>query len=303
MDGLSAVLDQIRLNSVIYFKSAFTPDWGMDVPQGPYAQFHIIAEGECYFKCAGEATKELTAGDILIFPNGTAHWLAHNLQSKKISGQEVVSSIQQGNSIFSGNHSATTLICGHFEFDRSVDHPFLSSLPDIIHIKNIKETGFSWIMNIANLLITETQTASTGSKIIVHRLAEALFISAIRFYIAQHHNQPFLAALYDQKISATLQQIHTYPEKDWSVDNLSKEAGMSRTSFANHFRNKVGQTPMHYLTNWRMLIAQRILEESEEPIAEVAEKIGYGSEQSFNRAFKKVVRQTPAKYRREGNAA
>ena len=303
MDGLSAVLDQIRLNSVIYFKSAFAPDWGMDVPQGPYAQFHIIAEGECCFKCTGEATKELTAGDILIFPNGTAHWLAHNLQAKKINGQEVVSSIQQGNSIFSGNHTATTLICGHFEFDRSVDHPFLASLPDIIHIKNIEATGFSWILNIADLLIAETQTDSTGSKIIVQRLAEALFISAIRFYIAQHHNQPFLAALYDQKISATLQQIHASPEKDWSVDNLSKEAGMSRTSFANHFRDKVGQTPMHYLTNWRMLIAQRILEESEEPIAEVAEKIGYGSEQAFNRAFKKVVRQTPAKYRRERDAA
>ena len=89
MDGLSAVLDQIRLNSVIYFKSAFAPDWGMDVPQGVYAQFHIIAEGECCFKCAGEATKELTAGDILIFPNGTAHWLAHTLQAKKINGQEV----------------------------------------------------------------------------------------------------------------------------------------------------------------------------------------------------------------------
>lgn len=303
MDGLSAVLDQIRLNSVIYFKSAFAPDWGMDVPEGPYAQFHIIVEGDCCFKCKGEETKNLSAGDILIFPNGTAHWLAHTHKAKKINGQEVVTSIQQGKSVFEGSHTATTLICGHFEFDRSVEHPFLSSLPDIIHINNIEETGFSWILNIANLLITETQIDSTGSKVIVQRLAEALFISAIRFYIAQHHNQPFLAALYDQKISATLQQIHAYPEKDWSVDNLSKEAGMSRTSFANHFRNKVGQTPMHYLTNWRMLIAQRILEESEESIAEVAEKIGYGSEQAFNRAFKKVVKQTPARYRRAREAA
>ena len=303
MDGLSAVLDQIRLNSVIYFKSAFAPDWGMDVPQGPVAQFHIVAKGECCFKCAGEEPKKLTAGDILIFPNGTAHWLAHTANANKINGQEVVSSIQQGKSIFEGSHTATTLICGHFEFDRSVAHPFLDSLPDIIHINNIEETEFSWILNIANLLITETETDTTGSKVIVERLAEALFISVVRFYIARHHNQPFLAALYDQKISTTLQLIHAYPEKDWSLENLSKEAGMSRTSFANHFRNKVGQTPMHYLTNWRMLIARRILEGSEEPIADVAGKVGYGSEPAFNRAFKKVVKQTPARFRRALAAA
>ena len=299
MDGLSAVLDQIKLNSVVYFKSAFAPSWGMDVPQGPFAQFHIIAEGKCYFKCDGEELKNLTAGDILIFPTGTAHWLAHTPKAKKINGQEVVSSVQQGKSVFDGSNTATTLICGHFEFDRSVAHPFLSSLPDIIHIKKIEDNGFSRILDIANLLITETQTDSSGSKIIVQRLAEALFISALRHYISQDHDQPYFAALYDHKISTALQLIHACPEKDWSVDNLSKEAGMSRTSFANHFRDKVGQTPMHYLTNWRMLIARRILEESEEPIAEIAERVGYGSEPAFNRAFKKIVNQTPAKFRRD----
>jgi AraC-like DNA-binding protein len=302
MDGLSAVLDQIRLNSVVYFKSNFAPSWGMDVQQGPFAQFHIITEGECCFKCNGEETKELTAGDILIFPNGTAHWLAHTAQSKKINGQDVVSSIMQGRSIFQTEHSATSLICGHFEFDRSVDHPFLNSLPDIIHIKNVEGGGFSWILNIANLLIAETQTDSTGSSVIAERLAEALFISAIRYYIDQDHNQPFLAALFDQKISTTLQLIHANPQMEWSLENLSKEAGMSRSSFANHFRDKVGQTPMHYLTNWRMLIARRILEESQESISEIAEKVGYGSEPAFNRAFKKIVNQTPARFRR-GRAA
>ena len=302
MDGLSPVLDQIRLNSVVYFKSNFAPSWGMDVHQGPFAQFHIVVEGDCCFKCDGEETKALTAGDIIIFPNGTAHWLAHTANSKKLHGQEVVSSIMQGRSVFQTEHSATTLICGHFEFDRSVDHPFLKSLPDIIHIKNIEGSGFSWILNIANLLITETHTDSTGSSVIVERLAEALFISAIRYYIDQNHDQPFMAALYDQKISTTLQLIHASPEKEWSLENLSKEAGMSRSSFANHFRDKVGQTPMHYLTNWRMLIARRILEESQEPIAEIAEKVGYGSEPAFSRAFKKVVHQTPSGFRR-GRAA
>jgi AraC family transcriptional regulator, activator of mtrCDE len=134
MDGLSAILDQIKLKSVVYFKSAFAPDWGMEVQQGPYAQFHVIAEGGCCFKCEGHDTKELSAGDILIFPNGMAHWLAHTPEAIKIAGHEVVSSVQQGKSVFAGSHSATTIICGHFEFDRSVDHPFISSLPDVIYI-------------------------------------------------------------------------------------------------------------------------------------------------------------------------
>jgi AraC-like DNA-binding protein len=298
MDGLSAILDLIRLKSVVYFKSTFGPSWGMDVTPGPYAQFHLIAEGECCFKCGDEETAKLSAGDILIFPNGTAHWLAHTPEADKLNGQEVISAIQQGKPVFAGDHAATTLICGHFEFDRTVNHPFLTTLPDIIHIKNIEAGGFSWLLDIANLLIQETQTEASGSRIISRRLAEALFISAIRYYASQHQQHPFLAALYDQKISATLQLIHAYPGRDWSLENLSQEVGMSRTSFANHFRNKVGLTPMHYLTDWRMLIAQRILEESEEPIAKIAERVGYGSEVSFSRAFKKHVDQTPAGFRR-----
>lgn len=302
MDGLSGILDQIRLKSVIYFKSEFAPDWGMDVPQGPFAQFHIIAEGACCFKCGGEE-KDLNAGDILIFPNGTAHWLAHSATSRKINGQEVASSIMQGNSIFAGDHHATTMICGHFEFDRKLDHPFLSALPDIIHISRIKSNKFSHLVAIADLLINETNTSSTGTNIISQRLAEALFISAIRYYIDQEHDLPFLAALYDERISATLEQMHAYPELDWTLESLGREAGMSRTSFANHFREKVGQTPLHYLANWRILIAQRILVESEYSIAEVAEKVGYGSEAAFNRAFKKHINQTPARFRRNPAAA
>ena len=216
-----------------------------------------------------------------------------------MDGQEVVFSVQQGKSVFDSDDSATRLICGHFEFDRTVNHPFLSSLPNIIHINNIDSGKFSWILNIANLLITETDDQATGSTEIVERLAEALFISTIRYYIATNNDLPFMAALYDQKISAALQQMHSYPEKDWSLASLSVEAGMSRSSFANHFRNKVGQTPMHYLTQWRMLLAQRILEESEESIASIATRVGYGSEIAFSRAFKKVVSQTPGKFRRQ----
>jgi AraC family transcriptional activator of mtrCDE len=298
MDGLSAILDQIKLKSAVYFNSAFSPSWGMDVPTGPFGQFHIVVEGACCFKCHSQETTELHAGDILIFPNGTSHWLAHTAKSIKVNGQEVVSSVQEGHSMFAGDESATRLICGHFEFDRTVNHPFLTSLPDLIHIKDIDSEKFSWILNIANLLISETDDKGTGSTEIVERLAEALFISALRYYISLNNDLPFLAALYDQKISAALQQMHSYPEKDWSLDNLSLEAGMSRTSFANHFRNKVGQTPMYYLTQWRMIIAQRILKESVESIASIAVKVGYGSEIAFSRAFKKVVSKTPGKFRR-----
>lgn len=303
MDGLSAVLDQIRLKSTIYFKSAFKPFWGMEIPQGPFAQFHIIAEGDCCFQYGNEDPQQLHAGDILIFPNGTAHWLAHRREAPKLNGQEVVTSVQQGKSVFYGQHTATTIICGHFEFDRTVDHPFITSLPDIIHIGDMEHNDHKRLVSLADLLVQETQREAIGSNIISQRLAEALFINAIRYYIEQAHEQPFMAALFDQKISSVLQQIHAYPEKDWSLDNMSRVAGMSRSSFANHFREKVGQTPGQYLTNWRMLLAQRILSESEYPIDEIAEKVGYSSEPSFTRAFKKHLQQTPAKFRRAKEAA
>jgi len=298
MDVLSDILGKIKLSSAVYFKSDFSSPWGMDIPKGPFAQFHIVTEGECILNTRTRKL-QLFAGDIIVFPLGTSHWLADVESSDRKEGIEVVNAILNGKSLFDGDQIATTLVCGHFAFDKSIDHPFLSQLPDLIYIPNTEKQEHSWLESISNLVIQEAEKEQSGSNVIVNKLGEVLFVHALRAYIQKNKvKKGFFAALQDKRISKALKVIHNSPEKDWQVHTLAKTAGMSRTSFSNRFRELIEDTPMSYLTQWRILQAQELLKETEKPVGEIAEEVGYLSEAAFSRVFKKRVAQTPLKYRK-----
>jgi len=299
MDALSSIFEIIKLKSALYFKSDFSSPWGMDISKGPYAQFHMIIKGKCILNLKHKKTIELYAGDIVIFPFGEEHWLADNQNSKKVNGLKVVESIWNNDPIFKGSNFATTMICGHFEFDRNIEHSFIKSLPQFIHISDMDRKEFSWLESISNLIMQESGSDRLGNTIAVNRLAEVLFIHSIRAYILQNNdNIGLFVALKNPKLSNVLKLIHKKPEYNWNLENLAFEAGMSRTLFANKFKETVGETPLHYVRNWRIIKAKQFLKEGSDPISEVAEKVGYSSEAAFNRVFKKKVHKTPAVYRR-----
>ena len=297
MDVLSDILKKVKLSSAIYFKSDFSSPWGMDIPKGPFAQFHIVTRGQCVLKTK-DRTIQLFAGDIVVFPLGTSHWLADNESSERKNGQEVVHSIINGKSLFEGDYISTTLICGHFEFDKSMDHPFVKELPEIIHITDSEKKELLWLESITNLVIQEAGNEKSGSNVIVNKLGEVLFIYTLRAFIQRKITEKgFLAAIQDERISKVLKAIHNSPEKDWQLYSLAQIAGMSRTGFSNQFKALVGETPLNYITQWRILQAKELLQESNKSVGEIAEEVGYMSEAAFNRVFKKRVTQTPLKYR------
>ncbi|MFT5893088.1 MAG: AraC-like DNA-binding protein [Dokdonia sp.] len=297
MDILSEVLSKVKLTSVVYFKSDFSEPWGMEIPKGPFAQFHIVTKGQCVLRTK-DTSVQLFAGDIIVFPLGSSHWLANNETSKRHQGQHVVASILSGTSLFAGDQLSATLVCGHFEFDRNLDHPFIKELPSIIHINDTDLKQFSWLKNITDLVIEEAGKEQSGSGIIVNKLGEILFVHTLRAFIEKNKSKSgFIAAMQDERISKVLKEIHASPEKDWKLEQLAQIAGMSRTSFANRFKILTGETPFHYMTQWRLLKAKELLEESSLSVREVAEQVGYQSEAAFNRIFKKRVSQTPLKFR------
>jgi AraC-like DNA-binding protein len=299
MDALSGVLEFIKLKSAVYFKSDFSAPWGMEISKGPYAQFHMVVKGKCLLNMHDQKIIELNAGDIVIFPFGGSHWLADAKESQKEDGLKVVESIWNNNPLFKGDNFSTTLICGHFEFDKTIEHSFIKSLPGFIHINDIERKEFSWLETISNLIMKESGTDLIGNTITINRLAEVLFIHSIRAFILKNNDKVgFFAALKNSKLNNVLKLIHNNPEKNWTLKNLSTEAGMSRTLFANKFRDTMGETPLHYITNWRILKAKQFLTESHDPIVDVAARVGYSSEAAFNRVFKKKVLKTPAAYRR-----
>jgi len=297
MDVLSDILGKIKLSSAVYFKSDFSSPWGMDIPKGPFAQFHIVTRGQCVLKTKDQEI-QLFTGDLVVFPMGTSHWLADSDVSDRAAGMDVVQAIMNGKSLFEGDHISTTLICGHFEFDRSVDHPFLKELPEIIHIPEAERKERAWLESIVSLVIQEAGNEKAGSQIIVNKLGEILFVHTLRAFIERNNSEKgFMAAMQNERISSVLRAIHESPEKDWQLSSLAQIAGMSRTSFSNKFKGLIGETPLTYVTNWRILQAKELLKESDKSVGMIASEVGYQSEAAFNRVFKKRVDQTPLKYR------
>ena len=297
MDVLSDILSKVKLSSVVYFKSDFSDPWGMEIPKGPFAQFHIVTKGQCLLKTV-ERSIQLFTGDIVVFPLGASHWLANSENSALHDGQEVVRSILAGKSLFEGENLSTTLVCGHFDFDRSVDHPFIKELPAIIHITNTDVKEFSWLERITDLVIQEAGKEQPGSNVIVNKLGEVLFVHTLRAYIERNKlKQGFIAAIQDERISKVLKAIHSSSGENWQLEELAQIAGMSRTSFTNRFKELIGDTPFSYLTQWRLLQAKELLRESKKSVGEISEAVGYQSEAAFNRVFKKRVEQTPLKFR------
>ena len=297
MDILSDVLSKVKLSSVVYFKSNFSEPWGMDIPKGPFAQFHIVTKGQCILKTK-EASIQLFTGDIIVFPFGASHWLANSEKSQRYQGEEVVESILSGKSLFEGDKLSATLVCGHFEFDRNLDHPFIKELPSIIHIGDSDLRQFSWLKSITDLVIEEAGKEQSGSGIIINKLGEILFVHTLRAFIEKNKlENGFIAAIQDERISKVLKAIHKSSHQGWSLDQLARIAAMSRTSFANRFKSLTGETPFNYITRWRLLKAKVLLEESRFSVGEIAEQVGYQSEAAFNRVFKKRVSQTPLKFR------
>ncbi len=297
VDIISDILNKIKLSGAVYFKSDFSAPWGINIPQSLFAQFHIVTRGQCVLRVK-DKNIQLFAGDIIVLPLGGEHWLADNESSERRSEQEVIDALTNGISLFGRYPISATMLCGHFEFDRSIDHPLINELPEIIHITNVEHKELHWLESIVSMVIQEVGSEMPGSNVLVDKLCEVLFIHILRAFILNNKSEKgFMAAIKDKRISKVLSATHDYPERNWKLSSLAEEAGMSRTSFSNLFKSLMGETPLAYLTNWRMLKAKELLRESTDLVGEIAEKVRYQSEPSFNLVFKKRVGKTPLKYR------
>lgn len=300
-DPLSEILRLIRLKGCVYFQSDFSAPWGMEMGAGPYAQYHVVVRGQCWLLMNGERHL-LATGDVVLLPQGDAHALVNDPATETLPGIEVLTAIQSGQPPFQDGDATARLLCGHFEFDRMMNHPFVKDLPRLIHIKGMDGGQPNWLEAMTPMLVGEAGAEKPGADTIVERLAEVLLILVLRSYLNdQSGKQGFLAALGDQRISAALKYIHNRSDRDMTLADVAKAVGMSRSGLAVRFRELVGDTPMNYLTNWRMLKAKEFLRLADLPLMEVAERVGYTSEAAFSRAFKREHNQSPSAFRRALN--
>ena len=300
MDALSGVLESAKLKTVFYPKFSFTSPWGIEMDQDSRSQFWRLLKGTCYLRVPGEKIIKMNVGDVVCIPHGSKHLISGKSNSICVPTSQFGKAYHSGKPLFQGKDEETLLMGGHFEFTPSVQHPFIKSLPKVIHLNNTTKELDLWLEQAALMMNEEISNEKIGSKLILGRLVDILFVLIIRAYIEQVDvKEGFLMALKDSRISNSLKSMHQAPEKDWTLNQLAVTAGMSRSLYCREFKRLVGETPLSYLTDWRILKSKEILAESKENISEIASKVGYQSEAAFNRLFKSKVGETPANYRRK----
>ena len=306
MDLLSNILELLKLRGTLYFRTSFNPPWGVLVPAYEnVARFHFVHRGRFWLTVAGvEEPLLLEQGDLVIITHGAEHSLRDEPDRPLKTVDQVVADAGftgEGALVIGeeGSGHETQLVCGHFAFERDATHPLIEQLPPYLHIRDFGEASALWLESTLKLIGAEAGRGNLGSDLIALKLTEIIFTQVIRAYLnGDGQRQLVFKGIVDTHIGRSLKAMHGNPAEAWTLESMARNAGLSRTAFANRFHELMGMTPIQYLTIWRMQIARRSLVESDASIYEVAEQSGYQSEAAFGRVFKRHFDLAPATYRR-----
>ncbi|MCV2866643.1 AraC family transcriptional regulator [Albidovulum sediminicola] len=307
LDLLSDILTRLSFRGTLYFRTSFTEPWGVRVPALRHvARFHFAHRGEALVRVAGQAAPVVLAqGDLVIIPHGAAHVLScrHTGPEEALPLDDVLTRSEfpgYGTLVWGGEDKLrdTQLICGHFALAEGSRHLLFDRLPPIIHLRGYGDEAGPWLEATLKVIGAEAGGTRLGGDLIALKMSEAIFAQAIRAHIEQSAaGGEGVAGFADPQLARALEAFHQRPAANWSVADMAREAGLSRTGFAERFTTLLGVTPMAYVTAWRMQIAREALSARGLSVAEAAEISGYASESAFSRVFKKEIGASPASFR------
>lgn len=299
MDPLSDVLSLLKLDS--YRAGGF--DLGVDMaigwPHHPGIKCYAVSQGTGYLSVDGiSGWTTMQAGDCFILPRGLPFRLATDPEAPLIDFMSIRDHWLANGTFVQGQRSALFLVGGHFALTGGPADVLRNALPPIVHIQS--ESDRAAMLWSLDRLRDEVDHPKPGSDLVTKQLAQAMLIQALRLHLASSDRNftGWLAALADRQMSLAMTAIHDNPGSPWTLQALAEQAGMSRSVFAERFKQTVGTSPMEYLTRWRMLLAGDRLRSSPDSVAEVAAALGYDSESAFGKAFKRTMSCSPRKYSR-----
>ena len=299
MQALNGWLKAVSADGLVLVRTRVAGPWGFEMQAREAVVFHFVAEGRAFVRQAHTEMLELQAGDLVLFPRGSAHEVTH---SKRGRAMPLDTFLAMRDGVIDRDAKATTLICGQFDMDRHLALPALRALPHAVWLRAGMEPGCSPLSDTLRMLRNEVETPNFGNHIVVRNLLSSLFVYFMRGWAeaASPAANDWFSALRSPHMTRVLARIHEAPHRAWTLERLAKEAGLSRAAFARNFCASVGEPPHQYLTRWRMGIAAQLLEETELRLSEIASRVGYRSEFSFSRAFKAARGISPIQYRRGG---
>lgn len=318
-DTLSDVLEAMRLTGALFFLVDARTPWVAEAPASPHlvpailpraqhiVSYHVISEGACWCESPGHAPLQLEAGDVLVVPHGHAYQLASACGLR--TGWSVDDALVWFRAMASGQlplvvteggrgSDRLQVICGFLGCDALPFNPVLTTLPALLRVRLHGDSRFR-LNALLEFAVAESNRARPGSRSVLLRIAELVFVEVLRSYLtaASSNGRSWLGGLRDPVVGRALARLHAEPARAWTLPELAREVGASRSVLAERFAFFVGQPPMLYLTRWRLQLAASRLAAGGGPVSAVASDVGYESEAAFCRAFKKVTGVTPASWR------
>ncbi len=333
VDVLSDVLRVVRLSGAVFFTADFSSPWAIESPMPdmlaaaviPQAEcvvlFHILVDGACEVVCADHPMAAMEAGDVVVFPRGDQHVMRSHSTASTTPLTSVFSPgayDEPPQLSYGGGGRTSRFVCGYLNCDQRFS-PLVEALPTMLLVRSrddysaiegidtggsrpttVPQGSGTWLGTTLKFTVNEARTGRPGNAAILGRLTELMFVEILREYMQRlpADQGGWLAGLNDPHIGKVLRLMHANPARDWTVDDLAREAAVSRSVLAQRFTDLVGETPMRYLANWRMQLAKQMMREGAINIQDVATRVGYESEAAFNRAFKRATGSPPAAWRK-----
>jgi AraC-like DNA-binding protein len=323
-DTLSDLLRSVRLRGAVFYYVSFRGRWSAGAAAAKeiahvvmpgcdhVMEYHMFAKGNGWAAVDGLPPVRLQAGDVVLFPQGDRHVLSSapgltpDEQRPELllprGGQRPLPISFQEGVVDAGPVPIETadavVVCGFLGCDLRPFNPLITALPRILHLPALRAGG--WVAHAIDQAVLESTERRPGGDAVLERLSEMMFVDAARRYLENlpEDSVGWLAGLRDRHVGRALALMHERPERQWSVDELAREVGLSRSALHERFVSYLGQAPMQYLASWRMQLGAKLLRESSRIVADIALEVGYDSEAAFARAFKRMVHMPPAAWRR-----
>lgn len=274
MEVLSDILQGLKTTGSVYFCDVLLPPWELPYKNEGRAMFHMVRSGRCQFK-TDDQKYTLETGDFMFVAPGVDHQLLSNAPDDPQS----------------------LLLCGYCQFDALEHDVLLRALPRYVLLHKEDMEQWPWLTRTLEHLSAEYMSGAPGSDLTVNKLTEVLLVQLLRADFGRRSGIRIVAALHDKRIARALTAIHQNPGRHWTIDYAAEEASMSRSGFARKFKALLGMSFFDYLTRLRMRDARDLLMTTALQVPMIGEKVGYQSDMSFVKVFKKLHGETPRSYR------
>jgi AraC-like DNA-binding protein len=322
VDVLSDLLRTVRLTGAVFFDVVAKSPWVAEQPGSKFVlpkilpgadhliSFHVVTDGRCFANIVGEKSIQVEAGEVIVFTRGDPHVLSSSPGMRADPANlEVLDAAAAAQLPFVVNYGtdgpvSAKFVCGFLACDARPFNPLLENLPAVIKASNSNDSRESWLSQFIRVAVAESANKRAGGESILAKLSELMFIEVVRRHLESlpPNQAGWLAGLRDPYVGKSLSLLHAKPSHGWTIEELGKQVGLSRSVLAERFTDLVGTPPLQYLAKWRMQIALGMLGGSNANVATIAASVGYESEAAFSRAFKKMMGVPPSTWRQRATS-